>query len=83
MPSEPSTAVLLCRSQHRLRALPLLQVRESMRALPVEALPDMPPFMLGLAVIRGAALPVLDLVLPDATAAGKCWNASRPIRNWP
>jgi purine-binding chemotaxis protein CheW len=56
-----SRPFLLCRSDQVLCALPLSHVRETMRALPLEALAAMPPFMLGLAVIRGAAVPVLDL----------------------
>ncbi|MDC8760169.1 chemotaxis protein CheW [Janthinobacterium fluminis] len=63
MPNEPvpSTSFLLCRSHGLLCALALPHVREIMRAQPLEALPEMPPCMLGLALIRGAAVPVLDL----------------------
>jgi purine-binding chemotaxis protein CheW len=32
-----------------------------MRALPVETFPDMQPFMLGIAIIRGATVPVINL----------------------
>jgi purine-binding chemotaxis protein CheW len=52
---------LLCRSDLRLCALPLQHVRETMRALPLAAVPDMPPFVLGVSLIRGMAVPVLDL----------------------
>jgi purine-binding chemotaxis protein CheW len=55
------TPYLLCRSQSRLCALPLHHVRETMRALPRDQLPDMPPFLLGVSVIRGQPVPVLDL----------------------
>lgn len=63
MPSEqfPSATFLLCRSHLRLCALPLHHVRETMRALPLETLPDMPAFMLGVSVIRGQVVPVVDL----------------------
>lgn len=67
----PSPSFLLCRSGTRLCALPLETVRETMRALPLEAVPGMPPFLSGLAVIRGAPVPVLDLAcLLGAPAAG-------------
>lgn len=72
MPSAPvpSTPFLLCRSQQRLCALPLAHVRETMRALPLEAVPEMPPFLLGLSVIRGVAVPVLDLARLLGAEAG-------------
>lgn len=69
----PSPSFLLCRSGQRLCALPLGPVRETMRALPLEAVPGMPPFLSGLAVIRGAPVPVLDLARllgTPAAAAG-------------
>jgi len=52
---------LMCRSGRSLGALPLEQVVETMRPLPVESVPDMPPYLLGLAMIRGQATPVLHL----------------------
>lgn len=66
----PTTPFLLFRSHHRLCALPLAQVRETMRALPLEAIPDMPLFLLGLALIRGMAVPVLDLARLLGAGAG-------------
>lgn len=45
---------------HRV-GLPLVHVHETMRPLPVEPLRDAPPFVLGLSVIRGASVPVVDL----------------------
>jgi purine-binding chemotaxis protein CheW len=39
----------------------LQHVGEAMRALPIEPIPDMPPCVLGVAMVRGAATPVLDL----------------------
>jgi purine-binding chemotaxis protein CheW len=36
-------------------------VGEIMRPLPIERLPGVPPYILGLALIRGVATPVLDL----------------------
>ncbi len=57
---QSSNSVLLCRSGQRLYALPLIHVQEIMRALPVDPVPAMPDFLLGLALIRGAAVPVVD-----------------------
>jgi purine-binding chemotaxis protein CheW len=51
---------LVCRVQMRLCALPLEHVVETLRALPIEPVAGAPPFVLGLAVIRGAPLPVVD-----------------------
>jgi purine-binding chemotaxis protein CheW len=51
---------LVCRVQTRLCALPLGQVVEIMRALPTEAIAGAPHFVRGLAVIRGAPVPVVD-----------------------
>lgn len=63
MPSEQSLPALflICRSRLRLCALPLQYVRETMRALPLEHVSNMPPFVLGVSVIRGQVVPVVDL----------------------
>ena len=53
-------ASLLCRLQTRLCALPLALVVENMRPLPVEPVSGMPDFVRGLAIIRGAPVPVVD-----------------------
>lgn len=68
----PSTPFLVCRSGARLIALPLQHVQETMRALPLDRVPEMPVFLLGLSVIRGQAVPVLDLgcLTGDGTGAG-------------
>jgi purine-binding chemotaxis protein CheW len=52
---------LLIESGGHACALPLANVRETMRPLPIEALANAPEFVLGLAVIRGASVPVVDL----------------------
>jgi len=52
---------LLCRVQGRLCALPLQQVVETLRPLPVEPLSGAPGFVRGIAIIRGAPLPVVDV----------------------
>jgi purine-binding chemotaxis protein CheW len=51
---------LVCRVETRLCALPLKHVVETLRALPIEPVAGAPPFVLGLAVIRGAPMPVVD-----------------------
>lgn len=55
------TSFLLCHSKGYTCALPLAYVRETMRALPRRPVPDMPPFILGISIIRGQVVPVLDL----------------------
>jgi purine-binding chemotaxis protein CheW len=52
---------LVCRVQERLCALPLEHVIETMRPLSVTAVAGAPYFVRGLAVIRGAPVPVLDV----------------------
>jgi purine-binding chemotaxis protein CheW len=52
---------LLCLAGGKACALPLSQVIETMRPLPVEAFPNAPMFVSGLALIRGEPLPVIDL----------------------
>lgn len=53
--------VLVVQTGARFCALPLEIVEEIMRPLPTESIPDMPPFLKGLAIVRGAPLPILDL----------------------
>ncbi len=53
--------MVLLKSRSRLCALPASQIVETMRPLPVEALADMPPFVLGLCLVRGAVIPVVDV----------------------
>jgi purine-binding chemotaxis protein CheW len=45
----------------RVCALPLTQVIEIMRPLPVEPVSDVPSFVQGICIIRGIATPVVDL----------------------
>lgn len=52
---------LLTRVGARLCAVPLAHAVETMRLLPVSPLGDAPPFVRGLTVIRGVAVPVVDL----------------------
>lgn len=52
---------LLCRAGSALAALPVEQVIEIMRALPLEPIAGAPAAVLGLSVIRGAPTPVVDV----------------------
>ena len=66
--------MLVCRVGSRACALPVANVLETMRPLPVEPFADMPRFVRGLAIVRGEALPVVDgralfACEPDAGAA--------------
>jgi purine-binding chemotaxis protein CheW len=56
----PDRRAVLCRAGARLCALPVDRVVETMRPLPVEPLRSAPPFVTGVAVIRGGAVPVVD-----------------------
>jgi purine-binding chemotaxis protein CheW len=55
-----SVPFLICRCGACFCALPLASVVETMRPLPCEPLAAMPPFLLGVSVIRGAPVPVVD-----------------------
>ena len=51
---------LLCRVHTRLCTLPISQVIETMRPLPIEPMQGAPAFVCGVAIIRGQPVPVLD-----------------------
>jgi purine-binding chemotaxis protein CheW len=51
----------MCRVGDRSLAVPLDCVIETMRPLPLRAFAGVPRFVLGVAVIRGAVVPVLDV----------------------
>lgn len=53
--------VLLARLGTQLYAIPLASVIECLRPLPTEVIPQAPPFITGLSVIRGAPVPVVNL----------------------
>lgn len=53
--------VLLVRARSWTCALPIRDVVETMRALPVRPVAGVPPFVRGVAMIRGALLPVVNL----------------------
>jgi len=52
---------LLCRVHRWVCALPLEQVIETLRPLPMEPLSGAPGFVCGLSIIRGLPVPVVDL----------------------
>jgi purine-binding chemotaxis protein CheW len=54
-------SLLLCRAGSRVCGLPLANVIETMRPMPLEAIAGMPAFVVGLSVVRGAPTPVVDL----------------------
>lgn len=56
-----AAAFLICRSGAVLCALRLEHVAETMRPLPIEPVPAMPSFLRGVAIIRGAVVPVVDV----------------------
>jgi purine-binding chemotaxis protein CheW len=60
-----------------LCALPIEHVVETLRPLPVETIAGMPPFVLGLSIIRGTATPVVDAAtLLDGRRA---WKVGRLV----
>ena len=63
MSAEPEAPhrVLAVRAGARMLALPIESVVETMRPMPIEPLAGAPSFVRGLAVIRGAAIPVVDV----------------------
>jgi purine-binding chemotaxis protein CheW len=54
---------LLCRAGAVLCGLPLTQVVEVMRMLPIEVVGGAPPCVSGLAIIRGTPTPIVDVAL--------------------
>jgi purine-binding chemotaxis protein CheW len=64
-----ATDLLLCRAGRQLHAIPIEHVNEIMRAPPVEPIAGAPASVLGLCVIRGVPVPVVDagLLVGQAT----------------
>ena len=52
--------VVLFKARRYLCAMPVAQVQETMRPLPITPLAAMPAFVLGFSLIRGLAIPVVD-----------------------
>jgi len=59
--NDESASFVVLRCNRRLCALPVAQVSETMRCQPIDPMPDMPAFLLGVAIIRGLVVPVVDL----------------------
>jgi purine-binding chemotaxis protein CheW len=66
-----SSPWLLCRVRSNLCALPIEQVLEVMRPLPILPVAQAPQAVLGMCVLRGAAVPVIDLALCICGLAGE------------
>jgi purine-binding chemotaxis protein CheW len=62
---------LLCRVGDRLLAIPLVNVVETMRPLPIEGFAGTSRFILGVSTIRGAIVPVLDVGCLTGVGAGR------------
>jgi purine-binding chemotaxis protein CheW len=56
----PTDLVLLCRVRSWFCALPVANVEETMRPLPIGPLAAAPAFVTGLSIIRGRPTPVVD-----------------------
>ena len=56
----PQTRWLVCSVGSRRCALSIADVIETLRPLPVEHIAGAPPFVLGVAIVRGAPVPVVD-----------------------
>ncbi len=68
---KPSPSCLICRVNGRLCALPVADVVETMRPMDVRRLAGGPSFVLGVSIIRGSAVPVVDAAsLLGAPASG-------------
>ena len=66
----PQVAVLIVSVSDINCALPAEHVVETMRMLPIVPVDSMPPFTRGVALIRGASVPVIDLALLLGRPAG-------------
>lgn len=81
VPEAPDRAEdhLLVRAGGVVGALPLPDVVEALRPLPLEPLPELPPGVLGLSVVRGEPVPVVDLrlVLGREAPAARRWVVLR------
>lgn len=61
MGAEEAIVVLAVHARGRACAVHIADVIEVMRPLPIERMPGVPPFLLGMSMIRGFATPVIDL----------------------
>lgn len=63
---------LLCRTGSHHFALPVQQVLETMRLLPIETVAGCPPIVRGVSVIRGTPTPVIDAAFLFDGQPGHC-----------
>lgn len=76
------TLWLVCRVSARTCALPVEHVIETMRALPIAPFASMPHAVLGMSIVRGAALPVVDVaLLLGARAASEPFDGAQDRPN--
>lgn len=61
--ADSGNRTLVVRAEAYFCALPLVHVVETMRALPIEPVADMPPFVRGVSIVRGQPMPVVDLAV--------------------
>lgn len=61
MPASGGCLFLMVRLGSELAALPVADVSETLRPLPIEPLATAPAFVLGASIVRGAPIPVVDL----------------------
>jgi purine-binding chemotaxis protein CheW len=79
--AEQSEHYLLFRSGTCIGALALSDVREVMRALPIEPIADAPAIVMGLSIVRGAAAPVIHAGRMLGTGSGPARaQSSAPAR---
>jgi purine-binding chemotaxis protein CheW len=70
---------LLCRVGASRVALPVVHIVETMRPMAIEPVPHVPSFVLGVAIVRGAPVPVVDagLLMGTAQVASGRWVTLR------
>ncbi|HEY8975044.1 MAG TPA: chemotaxis protein CheW [Burkholderiaceae bacterium] len=75
MSDDTSYRALVFRISGRLYSLPLAQVVETMRPLPVQRFHGAPDFVLGAAIVRGQPVPVISAarLLGEAAVACRRW----------
>ena len=61
MPGEVEGRFLIVQAQHWTCALPLSEVMETMRPLPISPVAGVPPFVRGVSIVRGEPTPVISL----------------------
>lgn len=61
MPGQGSRCYLMVRAREWMCALPLEEVEETMRPLPISPVSSAPPFVRGVCLVRGSSAPVVNL----------------------